>query len=114
MYLPSHVSFRFTDILRGLVAQPIMWSMGLHLGFHNATVVQKRNPHDYMKDFESEVPMFIHGPQIVDIIRPVISSSYTVSDNLLLAYKALAEKRVVPDAELTTLSAWLEDISEVL
>jgi len=25
MYLPTYVTFRFTDILRGLIAQPIMW-----------------------------------------------------------------------------------------
>ena len=58
MYLPTYVTFRFTDILRGLVAQPIMWLYGYQLGFVNATVVQKRNPHDYMKDFISEIPMY--------------------------------------------------------
>jgi hypothetical protein len=28
LYLPTYVTFRFTDILRGLVAQPIMWLYG--------------------------------------------------------------------------------------
>jgi len=57
LYLPTYVTFRFTDILRGLVAQPIMWLYDFQLGFTNATVVQKRNAHDFMKDFESEIPM---------------------------------------------------------
>ena len=33
LYLPTYVTFRFTDILRGLVAQPIMWAAGYALGF---------------------------------------------------------------------------------
>jgi hypothetical protein len=60
LYLPSFVTFRFTDILRGLVAQPLLWSADLRLGFGQATVRQERNPHDYLKDFESEIPMFLH------------------------------------------------------
>ncbi|MEM6316942.1 MAG: hypothetical protein AAF960_04690, partial [Bacteroidota bacterium] len=38
LYLPSYVTFRFTDILRGLIAQPIMWLYDFQLGFTNATV----------------------------------------------------------------------------
>lgn len=41
LYLPSTVTFRFTDILRGLIAQPIMWLYDYKLGVTNATVVQK-------------------------------------------------------------------------
>ena len=41
MYLPTFVTFRFTDILRSYVAQPIMWNAGYRLGFTNATVTQK-------------------------------------------------------------------------
>ena len=58
MFLPPYVSFRFTDILRGLVAQPIMWASDYYLGFAHATVVQKRNPHDYIEDFKLEVPVY--------------------------------------------------------
>ena len=60
LFLPSFVTFRFTDILRGIIAQPILWQHDYRLGFTEATVVQKRNEHDYFKDFESEVPMYLH------------------------------------------------------
>src|ERR1035437_2121049 len=33
LYLPTTVNFRFTDILRGFVAQPIMWLYDYFLGF---------------------------------------------------------------------------------
>lgn len=85
LYLPTHVTFRFTDILRGLIAQPIMWLYNYHLGFTSATVIQKRNQHDYMKDFISEIPMYEHCGKIVDIVSKNISVNNSIIDNLYLA-----------------------------
>jgi hypothetical protein len=110
LYLPTYVTFRFTDILRGLVAQPIMWLFGYHLGFVSATVVQKRNPHDYFKDFISEIPMYQHCENITGIVSSVISKDETISSNLYKAYTALKDNYIVSEQELTTLKAWLKDL----
>lgn len=110
MYLPTYVTFRFTDILRGLVAQPIMWLYEYQLGFVNATVVQKRNPHDYMKDFLSEVPMYEHGGKVVDIVQSSISSSSGICSNLYRAYEALLKENIVCEKEMLTLESWLKDV----
>lgn len=111
MYLPTYVTFRFTDILRSLVAQPIMWLYDCHLGFVDATVVQKRNPHDYFKDFVSEIPMYLHTSKVVDITMGAISSSKSLHDNLYDAYVALLHHEIVEKRELPVLEAWLKDIS---
>ena len=111
LYLPTYVTFRFTDILRGLVAQPIMWEHGYQLGFTAATVVQKRNPHDYFKDFESEIPMYQHGHKVIDLISPVISAQNSVGQNLLNAYQELLKHGIVISEEMVTLEAWLKDLS---
>jgi hypothetical protein len=112
LYLPTYVTFRFTDILRGLVAQPIMWLYDYLLGFTDATVVQKRNPHDYVKDFISEIPMYQFGEQVIDITTGAISASRSIEDNLFSTYEALEKKSIVEAKELEVLSAWLKDISE--
>ena len=113
MYLPTYVTFRFTDILRGLIFQPIMWLYGYNLGFVNATVIQKRNPHDYFKDFISEIPMYQHCEEIIDIVSSSISSTNNISDNLHNAYKALLQKSIICDKEMITLDAWLNDIQSI-
>jgi hypothetical protein len=113
MYLPTFVTFRFTDILRGLVAQPIMWLYNYNLGFTNASVVQKRNPHDYFKDFKSEIPMFLHGELVISLVTKAISSDLTIEDNLYRAYVALYENHIVTKNELTTLRAWINDIQRL-
>jgi hypothetical protein len=113
MYLPTYVTFRYTDILRGLVAQPIMWLYGYELGFTNATVVQKRNPHDYMKDFVSEVPMYETCENIIPIVTAAISKEHPIEQNLYLAYEALYHHNIVVQEELVTLQAWIMDVQRI-
>lgn len=113
LYLPAHVTFRFTDILRGLIAQPIMWQEGYQLGFTEATVVQKRNEHDYFKDFLSEIPVFRYADDVIDITTGAVVAGQSISDNLMNVYHALCKKDIVPAQELEILEAWLLDVQEI-
>lgn len=112
LYLPTYVTFRFTDILRGLVAQPIMWLYDYQLGFTNATVVQKRNAHDYMKDFISEIPMYQHCEKVIDLVSNSISISKSIETNLFNAYKTLLEENIICEKEMITLDTWLKDLNK--
>lgn len=107
LYLPAFVNFRFTDILRGLVAQPILWAAGYTLGFGHATVIQKRNPHDYLRDFESEIPCFLHPETIVELVSRVVSSDQGIPENMVSAYTELYKANIVQDRELLLLNSWL-------
>ena len=111
LYLPAFVTFRFTDILRGLVAQPIMWAHGYRLGFTEATVLQVRNPHDYMKDFESEIPCYLHPNHVVTAVTRAIDKGNTVSENLRRAYAELAKENIVTAQEIELLDLWLADVA---
>ncbi|MDB5110292.1 MAG: hypothetical protein JWR67_1406 [Mucilaginibacter sp.] len=114
MYLPTYVTFRFTDILRGLIAQPIMWLYDYQLGFTDATVVQKRNPHDYFKDFVSEIPMYKHCREVIEITDGAINRNNSICDNLFNAYGALYKQNIVQKQELDVLEAWFKDISPTI
>lgn len=107
LFLPSFVTFRFTDILRGIIAQPILWQQGYKLGFTEATVVQKRNPHDYMKDFESEVPMYLHTEKSLEAVKAAMQNA-SVKDNVYNAYEALLKINVVEEKEMLVLQEWLK------
>ncbi|KAF0162025.1 MAG: hypothetical protein FD157_4038 [Rhodocyclaceae bacterium] len=113
LYLPTTVTFRFTDILRGFVAQPVMWATGFQLGFTDATVVQERNPHDYTKDFESEVPMYLYGEKAFDLCMVTVKPQASVADNLFNCYSELTKAGIVKESELPTLAAWLDDLANI-
>jgi hypothetical protein len=113
LYLPTTVTFRFTDILRATVAQPIMWQHGFNLGFTKATVRQERNPHDYVKDFESEIPMYLTNEIAASAVASSIGRTDSISMQLLSAYKTLAELKIVNDSEVATVQAWLSDLKRL-
>ena len=108
LYLPTTVTFRFTDILRGLVAQPILWAAGYRLGFGEATVIQKRNPHNYLKDFESEIPGYLFAEQVVSLAKKSVSTHCSIADNLLSVYQKLCLEKIVTEREIEILQMWLE------
>ena len=114
LYLPSTVTFRYTDILRGLIAQPIMGLYGYELGFTSATVLQKRNPHDYFKDFLSEIPMYETTEKVIEITNDSISSQKDIGSNLISSYRALSKEGIVQNSELEILNTWIEDINHIL
>jgi hypothetical protein len=113
LYLPTTVTFRFTDILRSLVAQPILWAAGLRLGFLGATVRQERNDHDSLHDFASEVPVYLHSQAAVAVVREAVSPARTIEVNLRAAYGALADASIVEHRELDALDAWIADLESL-
>ena len=113
LYLPAYVTFRFTDILRGFVAQPIMWAAGYHLGFTKATVFQERNDHDYMKDFESEIPCYLHAEEVVESCCKATRARDSVANNLINSYEELLKQGIVVDNEIKLLAAWLEELQSL-
>jgi hypothetical protein len=114
MYLPAYVTFRYTDILRGLVAQPILWAAGLRLAFTPATVFQDRNAHDYLRDLESEVPMYLTGRRALELAIETASASRSIPENLQAVYEALEREGIVEARELELLGLWLADCAQAL
>jgi hypothetical protein len=64
LYIPKTVSFRFTDILKMFIAQS-----KLQLAYAGFLSEQFRNPHDYLKDFNSEVSSYLHTENVVEFLK---------------------------------------------
>jgi len=111
LYLPSTVSFRFTDILRSYIAQIIINSTNKHWGFYSATSFQERNEHNLMHDFNSEICMYKDMHKIFNILHDTVSSNLSVVQNLLECYKSLAKQDFIETDEILILQAWISDIS---
>ena len=107
LYLPGTVTFRYSDILRSYVAQPIMARHGFQLGLTQASVFQLRNPHNLMEDFRSEIPVYLDADRVVGLVGEALQSQ-SMADNLLEAYSALERANIVTADELICLHAWLD------
>lgn len=115
MYLPAFCSFRMTDIWRGFLAQRLAWENGWGLLFHSATVWQDRNVHNLMRDFEQEIPGYLHNAAIVEnladlILRP---RKENLLDNLMICYEKMVAMNWIPKDELDLVRAWMKDVEQI-
>lgn len=113
MYLPSTCTFRMTDIWRGLIAQRCLWAQGAGLVFHAPEVHQVRNEHDLMKDFEHEIPGYLHNEAIAQRLESLSldADPAGVGGNLRLCYEALVADGVFDEGEMRLVDAWLADVA---
>ena len=113
LYLPSTVSFRFTDILRGYIAQAVINTTSKNWGFYQATAYQDRNEHNLMNDFRSEVSMYSNMEEIFQIIYESCKSTNSITENLMNCYSSLFKNKFVRDEELKILSSWMADLNSL-
>ena len=113
LYLPSTVSFRFTDILRGYVAQTIMHAKNIKWGFFESSSFQERNEHNIMNDFDSETLMYNQMSKILDMLNSSVSSSDSIETNLIACYETLQKKGIVEINELYLIDLWLKGLSSI-
>jgi len=113
LYLPSHCSFRMTDIWRGYVAQRILHENGRDLLFHNATVWQERNAHDLMKDFADETIGYQNNREVFRrlVELPLRPGAEHTAENMRLCYEVFIGMGLVGAEERPLLEAWAADLA---
>ena len=112
LYLPAYCSFRMTDIWRSFVAQRISWVNDWAILFHEPTLRHDRNTHNLLRDFEGEVPGYLHNRSIGEALDHlnILPGVDHLGDNLKLCYEELVRLKLVGEQELGLLDAWLNDI----
>ena len=66
MYLPVTVHGRVSDIWRSYFAEAIMSQFDMNLLYVYPVVKQIRNAHNYLADFQSEIPLYLRAGRLID------------------------------------------------
>lgn len=113
MYLPQYCSMRMSDIIRSFVAQRCLWGMGTGVVFHSPSeVIQERNEHDLIRDFEDEIPGYLMNDKI-KVALDGLKLSNDIFSNLKYCYVSLFEIGIIPAPELASLNQWINDIYKI-
>ncbi len=115
LYLPSHVSFRMTDIWRSFIAQVCLHAIGSSIAFGPATMKQIRNRHDLLDDFRQEVVGYLNNSRIVEALieLPLSTAKDDNALNLLLCYRKVVDIAIIPPEELPIVEAWIEAVAHL-
>lgn len=108
MYLPSSVSFRYCDILRGIICNIILKKTNTNLQYFSPNVIQYRNEHNLISDLKSELEMYIHNENILNIIKEDLKDKETPIDILKQIYKNLFKNNIITKNEIDILNFWIE------
>ena len=114
MYLPSYCTMRATDIWRGFIALRILRNYNWNLSFLKSTVIQNRNEHDLLDDFNLEYPVYKDTKILNDILYNVKLSdkkNYMLI-NFFKCYKQLVKEKILEKKELELVYKWINDISK--
>ena len=83
----------------------------MHLGFSSASVEQKRNHHDLMKDFKDEITMYETVNRVIEILNNTNIDKLNDSKALLLIYESLANEKIVSFEEVELVQLWINDFN---
>jgi hypothetical protein len=115
MYQPATPLFREADIIRGFVAQKILWENNMFLKFHSPTVKQVRNPHKIIDDLREEVKLYgFVGALCDELIETSIKGDIkNYYDDMIKCYKIVEKYGFINSSEYKLIDAWFEDLSSL-
>jgi len=108
LLIPTTVSFRYCDILRGIITNIVLKHTGNYMMYSSPNVVQRRNEHNLIHDFKSEIEMYLANEEILGYIDVAdVGSGGSVPAILHNIYQKLMEHNIVKPKEIEILRAWL-------
>lgn len=107
MLLPCSVSFRYCDILRGIIANIVLRKTNNYMMYSSPNVVQYRNEHNLINDFKSEYEMYIHNEDILSYIDNGTENVTCPKQLLRIIYGNLLEHGVITQKDMDVLDKWM-------
>lgn len=107
MLIPCSVSFRYCDILRGIISNIILKKTDNYMMYTSPNVIQNRNEHNLLEDFKSEFEMYIHNEKILDYIEDNTDYVYNIKHLLGIIYNNLLINKVISQIDIDILNIWL-------
>jgi hypothetical protein len=113
LYMPSYCSIRMADIWRGVVAQRIAWENNWSVLFKSPDMYQNRNQHNLLRDFEDEIPGYLHNRAIREALASLnlTPGTQNTGDNLIKSYEELVRLNLVGKEEIALVKAWIHDLA---
>ena len=104
---------RVTDIWRAYFAQRLLWDIGEQIAFAPPWVTQFRNAHNYLSDFNSELPLYQQSSALVEALRRWKPSAPSLAGRLEQLYVFMYEIGVIEASDVSLAQAWIADLHAV-
>jgi hypothetical protein len=113
LLLPISVHGRVSDIWRSYFAQRLMADVDLSVVFHPPYIVQYRNSHNYLADFDSEGPLYLEAGMLVEQLTAWYSCAPTLPERMETLWIMLYERGYIQKNDVDLMQVWLQTLLEV-
>ena len=108
MLIPCSVSFRYCDILRGIITNIILKKTDNYMMYTSPNVIQNRNEHNLFEDLKSELEMYVHNENILDYIEHNTNDVTDIKQLMNIIYQNLLDNQVITQNDIDILTIWLD------
>ncbi|XP_072023850.1 uncharacterized protein [Amphiura filiformis] len=114
MALPLSVNGRVSDIWRSYIAQYFLHSKNIRLAFSSPYVIQDRNAHDILRDFNAELDLYQKSKQFVEFLS-LQQYSFRQYDKLdfVELYKQLYTRQYIEQLDIQFAEAWTKTLASI-
>jgi hypothetical protein len=113
LLLPCTVHGRVTDIWRAYFTQRLLWDAGYRIAFSTPWVTQYRNAHNYLADFNSEIPLYQQAGALVQALLDWKPKAATMPGRIEELYILMYEMNVLGLDDVKLAQAGLGDLMRV-
>ena len=110
LLLPCTVHGRVADIWRAYFTQRLLWDVGLRTAFSTPWVTQYRNVHNYLADFNSELPLYQQAGELVRVLREWRPMTPSLPGRIEELYILMYEMGILGLNDVKLVQAWLTDL----
>ena len=107
LLIPCTVSFRYCDILRGIINNIILKKTNNYMMYSSPNVIQNRNVHNLISDFKSEYEMYITNENILEYISNNTENVNSARELLFLIYNNLLVNNIIVQKDIDILTRWV-------
>jgi len=112
MYLPMSVHGRVSDIWRSYITQRLFQNICMRTAFAiDPLVVQDRNPHSYLADFDAEQDLYYKSGKLVELLSTWRPTTETLEAQVLELYVLLYERNYVGNRDVHMIRLWLDELT---
>ena len=114
LYLPISVHGRVSDIWRSYIAQRLLRNACIYVGFAvEPLVIQNRNPHSYLADFDAEQDLYYKSGKLVELLDAWSPTSSIFPEQVLELYIELFERDFIGSRDVEMLELWLLELERI-
>jgi hypothetical protein len=111
LYLPISVHGRVSDIWRSYFTQRLLQDFpSIQLLFSSPNVIQERNVHRYLADFNSEIPLYQQSTRLVEQLQSLRLCCCTLPGRMEELYIFLFEHGYIQKDDVVMIQQWIQSL----